>query len=534
MRRNMRRNVRRNVRRSLSHRPSVRQRRRTPTLVLAPELDVDSWYDTAVTRSGITVGTWVTFIDGRAQGLRIRRCRLEVIAGADAGLSRVFESPVIRIGGQRINDLALSDRKISGSHCEIQLGDRGYRLRDLDSTNGTFVNGLRIADVWIGPGTLIYVGDSQIRFQPLADSVEHTLSERDRFGSWVGRSAVARELFARLERIAATDATVLVTGETGTGKDLISEAIHENSARAKGPFVVFDCSAIAANLVESELFGHERGAFTGAHAQHVGAFERAHQGTLFLDEIGELSPDLQPKLLRAIERKQFRRVGGTATLRSDVRIVAATNRDLGLEVGRGQFREDLYYRLAVAQVHLPPLRRRKEDIPVLVEHLLANIPGGDQVNLRQRTIDLMRKHDWPGNVRELRNMVERAVHLSEVPETLTQLHRGRPRFESGNDANAAAMPAPGTAETPAETASPAAAPRIAPTTAPTSSGVDVDIDVPFKAAKRAMVDEFERAYVSQLLERHGGNVSAAARAAGLDRMSIYRIMQRRDLSGHKP
>ena len=446
----------------------------------------------------IRIGTWVTFIGGRPQTLRIRRCRIEVVAGPDVGLSRVFESPVIRVGGQKVNDLALSDPKVSGNHLEIRLEDKGYRLRDLQSTNGTYVNGLSVTDIWIGPGALIHLGGSQIRFDPLPESVEHALSPRDRFGGWVGTSAVARQLFARLERIAATEATVLVTGETGTGKDLVAEAIHDHSPRAAGPFVVLDCGAIAGSLVESELFGHERGAFTGAHSEHIGAFERARGGTLFLDEIGELPIDLQPKLLRAIERKEIRRVGGRKIISSDVRIVAATNRDLGLEVGRGQFREDLYYRLAVAPVHLPALRQRKEDLPLLIQHFLAITPGGATVKLRQRTLDLMMKHDWPGNARELRNMVERAVFLSEVPDSTAQFHRGTPH--------------------------PAAAQKR-------EARATVDIDRLFKVAKREMVDQFEREYVTRLLERHGGNVSAAARAAGIDRMSIYRIIQRYGLRG---
>ncbi|MEM9489092.1 MAG: sigma-54 dependent transcriptional regulator, partial [Myxococcota bacterium] len=296
--------------------------------------------------------------------------------------------------------------------------------------------------------------------------------------------------------------------ETGTGKDVIATAIHDNSPRADKPFVVLDCGAISANLIESELFGHQRGAFTGAQSDRKGAFEQADGGTLFLDELGELPIDLQPKLLRAIERKQVRRVGGNTVISADVRIIAATNRDLAQEVGRGQFREDLFYRLAVASIHLPPLRQRKEDIVPLIDHFLAITPGGAKIKLRQRTIDLMRKHDWPGNVRELRNMVERAVFLSEVPDSTTQLHRGHPIASGGG--NAQAVSSAGVA--PAAPSAPAA-PAI-------------DIDVPFKLAKRATIDHFEREYVSLLLDRHSGNVSAAARAAGLDRMTLYRIIQR--------
>ncbi len=446
-------------------------------------------------------GTWVTFSGGRASALCIRRCRLAVVSGPDAGLVRDFESPVIRVGGRRAADLALSDRAVSGFHLEIQLDERGYRLRDLDSTNGTFVAGMRVNDVYVEPGAVIALGESELAFQPLDGAVARDLWRDDRFGDLVGASPVMRELFARLQRIAATDATLLVSGETGTGKDLVAEAVHRHSARAGGPFVVLDCSALPPNLVESELFGHERGAFTGAGTSYAGAFERAHGGTLFIDEIGELSAELQPKLLRAIENRRIRRIGGTAEIATDIRIIAATNRDLGVEVSRGDFREDLYYRLAVAQVRLPPLRERKGDIPAIVGHLLSAIPGGAEVTLRPETLALLGRHDWPGNVRELRNVIERAVLLGEVPGSATALGVARP---------AAAPPA-----------SPAAPPGAAPLL-----HREIDVEVPFKVAKQAVIDEFERLYVDTLLARHQGNVSAAARAAGVDRMSIYRIAQR--------
>ena len=449
-------------------------------------------------------GTWVTFSGGRASALCVRRCRIEVVAGSDAGLVREFEAPTIRIGGRKAADLTLSDRAVSGFHIEIQLDERGYRLRDLDSTNGTFVAGMRVNDVYINPGASIFLGETELCFQPLDDAIALDLSANSSFGRLVGSSPVMRELFARLERIAATDATLLVTGETGTGKDLVAEAVHHQSARAAGPFVVLDCSALPPNLVESELFGHERGAFTGAGSAYAGAFERADGGTLFIDEIGELPLELQPKLLRAIEGRQVRRLGGATTLAVDIRIIAATNRDLGVEVSRGGFREDLYYRLVVAHVHLPRLSERRQDIPAIIEHLLAVIPGGDQVTLQAKTIELMSKHDWPGNVRELRNVVERAVLLREEPASATALRGARPAMVG------------------ADSSSPGPMVRA-----------DVDVDVAFKVAKREVVDQFEREYIRALLERHHGNISAVARAAGVDRMSIYRIAQRLGLLDDK-
>ncbi|MGE0399353.1 MAG: sigma 54-interacting transcriptional regulator, partial [Kofleriaceae bacterium] len=456
-------------------------------------------------------GTWVTYIGGRATSARLRRCRVEVVSGADAGLVRDIEASVIRIGARRGNDVQLTDSKVSGLHCEIRLDDRGYRLRDLDSTNGTFVSGLRINDVYIQPGTQIAIGGTRMKFEPLGDSVEVELSDTDRFGSMIGRSVKMRELFARLEKLAKSDATVLVTGETGAGKELVAEALHDHSPRKDGPFVVLDCGSIPPNLIESELFGHERGAFTGATSSYAGAFERAHRGTVFLDEIGELPLAMQPKLLRVLERKEVRRVGGSNTIEVDLRIVAATNRDLGVEVNRGRFREDLYYRLAVARVHVPPLRERKDDLPLLIEHILETTPGGESASIAQETIDLMMKHDWPGNVRELRNVIERAVLLAESPDSEDSLRRApasAPKQE------------PSITVTPSQTA----------TSSEASMTVPVDVSVPFKNAKQNVISEFEKRYISRLLAQHDGNISAAARAAGIDRMSIHKMLHRLGLA----
>jgi DNA-binding NtrC family response regulator len=457
-------------------------------------------------------GTWVTYVGGRATGVRLRRCRVEVVAGPDAGLVRDIESPVIRIGARRGNDLQLGDAKVSGLHAEIRLDERGYRLRDLDSTNGTFVGGMRINDVYVPPGATITVGGSRLRFDPLGESVEIELSESDKFGSMIGRSVKMRELFARLDKLAASDATVLVTGETGVGKELVAEALHDHSPREKGPFVVLDCGSIPPTLIESELFGHERGAFTGATTSYAGAFERAHKGTVFLDEIGELPLPMQPKLLRVLERKEVRRVGGTSTFEVDIRVVAATNRDLGVEVNRGRFREDLYYRLAVARVHVPPLRERRDDIPLLIEHILASTPGGDTAAIAQETIDLMMKHDWPGNVRELRNVIERAVLLSESPDSEAAFRR--------------APPSPPRSEPSAITNTPS----TTATAADAVMSVPIDVATPFKLAKQTVINEFERRYIAKLLGQHDGNISAAARAAGIDRMSIHKMLHRLGLT----
>jgi DNA-binding NtrC family response regulator len=442
-----------------------------------------------VTSGDLRSGTWVTYVDGRAAGLNLRRCRLEIVSGPGAPSSCEIETPVIRIGARADCELQLADNRVSGVHCEIRLDERGYRLRDLESTNGTWVGGMRVMDLYISPGTVIGLGATKVRFDPLGGSVQMALATEERCGNLVGRSVRMRELFARIVRVAATETTVLVTGETGTGKELVAEAVHDLSPRAGKPFVVLDCGAIPLNLVESELFGHERGAFTGAATAYAGAFERAHGGTIFLDEIGELPLDLQPKLLRVLERREVRRVGGSKMVATDIRVVAATNRDLAVEVNRGRFREDLYYRLAVAHLRVPALRERKEDIPLLVEHFAAALAAKRGVSAE--ALELMARHDWPGNVRELRNVVERAVVLEET------------------------APRP-VAATPGS-ALPAAAGEL---------HVPIDVSIPFKTAKGDLVEEFERRYITALLEAHGGNISAAARAAGLDRMSIHKILNR--------
>ena len=454
----------------------------------------------------LETGTWVTFLDGRATALRVRRVRLTVVGGPDKGVQREVEARTIRIGGRKSTDLPLNDPLVSGQHAELTLDEHGYRLRDLDSKNGTFVGGLRVKEVWVAPGATITVGGTKLLFEPLEASVEVALSADERCGGMYGRSIAMRALFAKIGKLAATDATVLVTGETGTGKELVAEALHDRSARASGPLVVLDCGSIPATLVESELFGHERGAFTGAISSRAGAFERAHGGTIFLDELGELPLELQAKLLRVLERREVRRVGGQKTIPLDLRVVAATNRDLTVEVTRGRFREDLFYRLAVARVHVPPLRDRREDIPLLVAHFLETLPGGGPPSLKPETMDLMMKHDWPGNVRELRNVVERAALLAEVPSALGKVE----------------------AEPVAPSPSPSPSTPPAPEGGPGTSRYEVAVDVaiPFKTAKQDVVEDFERRYIKALLEAHDGNISAAARATGIDRMSIHKILNR--------
>jgi transcriptional regulator with GAF, ATPase, and Fis domain len=424
-------------------------------------------------------GTWIARRADGPETLRVRKCRLEVISGPDAGTSKELASPVITIGRGGA-DLVLTDRKVSALHAEIRLEAAGYRLRDVGSTNGTFIWGMRVIEGFLGPGATIVVGDSAVRFLPLPDTVELPLWEGTQLGGLIGASAAMRGLFVAIDRIARTEATVLVTGETGVGKELVAEAIHDRSPRAAKPFIVLDCAAIPANLFEDQLFGHESGAFTGANRATQGVFEAASGGTLFLDEIGELPLDVQPKLLRAVETRRIRRIGGVHQIDCDVRLVAATNRDLAAEVNHGTFRADLYFRLAVARLVVPPLRERPEDIELLAAHFLALLPGAGP--LPPDFLEWAKRNPWPGNVRELRNAIERAATAGVV-------------FD----------------DTPAPKGTPALA---------------VDTTIPFKEAKRRLVDEFDRRYVEALLDRHDWNIASASRAAGLDRMSIYKMLQR--------
>ncbi len=435
--------------------------------------------------------TWVTSHQGHPSTLSVRKSRLEVVAGPDAGLVVDLAQPVIVIGRHGA-DLTLADPKVSGVHCELRLGPDGYRLRDLGSTNGTHVRGVRVVEGYIVPGATVQVGKSAVTFTVKDDAVNFPLWADTRLAGMIGTGAIMRALFQLVDRFAATDVTVLIHGETGTGKELVADAIHQRSPRAHGPFQVLDCSAIPEQLVEDQLFGHEAGSFTGAGRATVGVFEAADGGTLFLDEIGELPLDVQAKLLRAVETRKIRRIGSTRTVTCDVRIVAATNRDLAAEVNRGNFRADLYYRLAVAKLEVPPLRERLEDLEPLIHHFLGQLDGVGLAPLPADVLDRARRHAWPGNVRELRNAVERAALVPHYPALEVE-----PRAQA-------------------------------------TGGAAIDLTVPFKLAKQQLVDDFDRRYLEALLAAHDGNISAAARTAGIDRMSIYKMMRRLGLAEDEP
>jgi transcriptional regulator with GAF, ATPase, and Fis domain len=386
---------------------------------------------------------------------------------------------------------------VSRHHCELTRANDGVHVKDLGSTNGTKVQGARISEAILQPGTVLKVGEVEIVLRPTVRNVEVMPSDKTWFGAAIGQSLAMRTIFGVLERIAPTDATVLLEGETGTGKDVLARAIWTESARAQGPFVVVDCGAVSYSLLESELFGHERGAFTGAIAARQGAFELADGGTVFLDEIGELPLDVQPKLLRVLETKEFRRVGGNKTQKTNVRVVAATKRNLLREVQAGKFREDLYFRLAVVPVTVPSLRARREDIPMLVEHILKASGGG--LSVGDDTLQGLIAHDWPGNVRELRNVLERAVYLA--------------RAMGQSELSLVALPMSGA-----------------------GGAGEVFHFEPGKSYRetRAKYDsEFEKRYVKWLLARHTGNVSAAAREAKMDRKHLHDMAKKHGLRGQE-
>jgi transcriptional regulator with GAF, ATPase, and Fis domain len=424
-----------------------------------------------------------TLVLGSASGrpaLLVQKARLRVTKGPDRGKELVVDRPKVRIGSGPPAELRIADPAVSRVHCALEASAEGYWLRDAGSTNGTVLGGVRVRDALLEPGQTIAIGGTELRYALLDERAEIPLSPRTAFGALLGGSVAMRQLFAVLERVAPADSTILLEGESGTGKELCAEEVHRHSARAQGPFVVVDCAALPPTLVEDELFGHVKGAFTGATGERAGAFESAGGGTVFVDEIGELPLEAQPKLLRVLERKEVKRLGADRYAPADARVVAATHRDLEELVAAGRFREDLFWRLAVVRVPIPPLRERREDIPALAARFLAS--GDAQAAMVGPLGQLARGYAWPGNVRELRNVIERQTLFPEM--------------------RAYALLGPG-ATAPADRA-----------------------DLPFHEARRRAIDDFERGYVAAALAAHGGVVAHAATAIGLPRETLSRIATR--------
>lgn len=428
---------------------------------------------------------------------------LTVKAGPDAGKRVVSTETELSIGTDPSNDLTLTDSRVSRHHATIRATKSGFAIRDLGSRNGTWVAGTRVESGTIFDGATFEVGHTLIRLQR-DEAIREQLSMQDRFGNLVGSSEAMRRIFAVLPRVAASDSTVLIDGETGTGKGLLALAIHESSNRAKGPFIVLDCTAIPPTLVESELFGHVAGAFTGAARDRVGAFELAKGGTIFIDEIGELPSDIQPKLLRALEERTVKPVGGSRRINLDVRVIAATNRDLRADVNEGTFRADLYYRLNIVRIHVPPLRERRDDIVLLAKHFHEELAPGRA--LSPRLLTQLIRQTWPGNVRELRGAVERALLLEDLGMEALDTHGAEPT-------------APHSAEPPASGSRPAK-----------TNDWQFDASRAFRDAKADAIAEWEKWYVGELLKFSGGNLSKASRVVQMDRSYLRALIKKHGAS----
>lgn len=450
----------------------------------------------------VTKAKWENpLVAGERVQVELPRLLMQVERECGRASSRTYlhDGEICRVGSAASNDLVLDDPTISRFHCSIQREGGAWRIVDTGSTNGTRVNGVRILSAELEAQAVIAIGDSRVRVQP-DKGANTTVPIIAAFGSIIGTSAAMQRLFATLERVAASDIDVLIHGESGTGKELVATEIVQRSARAQGPLVVVDCGSISPALVESELFGHVRGAFTGADRDREGAFEAADGGTVFLDEVGELPIELQPKLLRALEQREVRRVGTSRARRVDVRVIAATHRELEREVNRGRFRDDLFYRLAKVSVRVPPLRDRLEDLSALVDSFLAAFGQRDGGRLFSTAVlEQMRQHDWPGNVRELRNYVERSIVLDDAPPpAMRTMGSGTiPVFRlNGDEKPSGATP------------------------------TEIDRSIPFRLAKERAIERFERAYIGPLLEECEGNMSKAARTARMDRMYLHQLAQK--------
>jgi two-component system, NtrC family, response regulator HydG len=445
-----------------------------------------------------TVPSAATAVDSRL--VSAASYELVVVAGPDVGKTLTIdgkqEGPVY-VGQSVACELRLTDPRASRRHASFELADRQLRLLDAGSTNGTFVQGVSVVEALLQGDELVRLGETTLRVTLLSPSTVVAISSAAHFGRILGESAEMRRLYPLLERLAMSDVPVVIEGETGTGKELVAEALHECGPRAAGPFVVFDCTAVAPTLIESELFGHQRGAFTGAVGDRKGVFEQAHGGTLLIDEIGDLPMALQPKLLRVLERSEVRRVGGESARRVDVRVLAATRRNLDREVQGGRFRDDLFHRLAVTRAVLPPLRRRKGDVALLAR---AFGRAGTGTTLPESLLRSWEEYAWPGNVRELRNAVARRMALGEL--------QGWSETVSDDDAAPSSVNLDAVAD---------------------GSGVlegIVSRGLPLNVARQQVLEELERRYVGRVLAEHGGNITRAAEASGIARRQFQRVKRR--------
>ena len=425
--------------------------------------------------------------------LPIKGLQAELLGGPASGTRAEVADGPLSVGTAETNDLVVSDPTVSRFHLEISRRPDGILIEDSGSTNGTYVGELRVERAYVPAGAEVRVGRTRLRILD-GGPIRATLNDTDTLGPLRGSTVTMRRLFSRVAKAGASDVSVLLVGESGTGKELVAQQLHAHSARAGRPFITVDCASLTPTLVASELFGHERGAFTGATDQRIGAFERANGGTIFLDEVGELPEQLQPMLLGVLERRSFQRLGGKDSIGVDLRVVAATNRNLRAEVNEGTFRLDLYYRLAVVRLEIPSLRERIQDLPLLIEHFARETGDSRSADelVDAETMSALARYFWPGNVRELRNYVEATVAMGEPPE----------------------LSDPKTPD-------------------PAAHGVSVPMlgleDHPYKEARGSVLALFEAYYLPRILERAKGNVSRAARESSMDRSHLLDLLRRHGL-----
>jgi len=428
--------------------------------------------------------------DLRPSQVTLRSAEILVVEGPDRGVRLALNPLTIRVGTGDGCHLRLTDPTVSRLHFQLAPRSDGLKLTDVGSTNGTLVEGVRVRDADLLAGATVRIGATVLRIELGSEPLCVDVSRSERFGSLLGAGIEMRRLYTVLERTAPTQATVLIQGETGTGKELVARELHRHSRRSSGPFVAVDCGAIAPNVIESELFGHARGAFSGAVSERRGLIEEAHGGTLFLDEVGELPLNLQAKLLRVLETREVRRVGMNSARAVDVRLVAATNRMLAQSVNDGSFREDLYYRLAVVEVQLPPLRLRREDLPLLADHFYRRL-SGDAGPVPPELVAALMTRSWPGNVRELRNFIERCVTLGITPGP-SEARESAPLS---------------TSERPEAT-------------------LPLNLNLPLKESREEALSRLEHVYAQSVLRRAEGNVTRAAELAGVSRRFMQRLIAR--------
>lgn len=455
--------------------------------------------------------TKLSYLDGKPTTLHLRKCRIVTQQIANRR-EWVFEHGVITIGSLDDNNLVIKDDTVSRYHAEIIQEDDTYIIRDLESTNGTWVNQVRIKEAYLTEGCSLRFGQAEFIFQPLDEEVAVVPSNEEKFGDIIGGNVKMREIYGILEKIAPTNATVVIEGETGTGKEVIAHTLHKMSMRAKKPFVVFDCGAVPESLIESELFGHEKGSFTGAAVSKKGLFEMANNGTIFLDEIGDMSLAAQSKVLRVLQNGEYMRVGAEKLSYVDVRVIAATNKDLKKCVADGTFREDLYFRLNVVPIHVPPLRDRLTDVPLLLNAFLAQIAaeyGRTPLSVTDRASELLGQYTYPGNIRELHNICERfvimcqeRVTVDDLPDEVLKLDQKR------SDTPANSKPAPidtNDDDNPMQ--------RLATIT-------------PGSMSLRTFRNVAEHAFIRATLNAAAQNVAKAAEILGIERTNLHKKIKK--------